>query len=127
MCLCHDSASLYTSTTLLQQAYNKPIHHDSLVLWVKSARFGQSANFGQRACVFHILILEKKHRRRSRWATSQIPMLKFLTAQHPQIRPLSHDSGDRMKMPLDMFYIFNVCKRTKFGIKIFIIDSVSKI
>ena len=81
MCLCHDSASLYTSTTLLQKAYNKSVHHDSLVLWVKSARFGQSAKFGQRACLFHILILEIKLNLECTvdGAPSRIPTLKFLT------------------------------------------------
>ena len=39
---------------------------------------------------------------------SQIPTLKFLTPQHPQVRPLRHDPGDRMKIPLDMFYIVNL-------------------
>ena len=41
-------------------------------------------------------------------APSQIPMLNFIDPPAPQVWPLRHDPGDRMKIPLDMFYIFNV-------------------
>ena len=45
-------------------------------------------------------------------APSQIPTLKFLTPQHPQVQPLGHDPGTRMKIPLDMFYIFYLWEDT---------------
>ena len=38
-------------------------------------------------------------------ATSQIPTLKLLTPA-PQVPPLGHDPGDRMKIPFDMIHIF---------------------
>ena len=32
--------------------------------------------------------------------------IKFLTPKHPQVPPLRHDPGDRMKILFDMYYIF---------------------
>ena len=34
-----------------------------------------------------------------------------LTSQLPQVPPLRHDPGDRMKIPSDMFYIFYLQKK----------------
>ena len=39
-------------------------------------------------------------------APSQIPMLKFLTSQHPQVPLLGHDLGHRMKISVDVFHVF---------------------
>ena len=46
-------------------------------------------------------------------ASSQIPMLKFLTTHHPKVPPLGHDPVNRIKILFNMFPIFNLCKHTQ--------------
>ena len=47
----------------------------------------------------------------------------FLHPSTPQVSPLVHDPGDRIKMPSYMFFYFSFVRtHTKLGIKIFIID-----
>ena len=38
---------------------------------------------------------------------------------YPQVPPLGHDPGSRMKIPSDMISIFHLWVETKFGLKIF--------
>ena len=60
-------------------------------------------------------------------APSQIPTLKFLTLQHPQVAPLVHDPSNRMKILFNMFLSF-ICKKAhKVWYKILEFDSVAKI
>ena len=47
---------------------------------------------------------------------------------YPEIPPLEHYPSDRIKIPSDMFlYLSFVSKHTKFGLKIFEIDSAIEI
>ena len=46
---------------------------------------------------------------RSRWGAIANPheaMIKFLTPSAPQVSPLRHDTGNRMKILINMFSIF---------------------
>ena len=62
------------------------------------------------------------------WAPSQIPMLKFLTPQHPKSHPLGMTPATEWKLCSICFLSF-ICENThtKFGIKIFEIDMVTQI
>ena len=56
-----------------------------------------------------------------------VQKIKFLIPQHPQVPPLGHDPGDRMKIPSNMFYIFHCEKTHNVWFKIFGIDFVIEI
>ena len=59
---------------------------------------------------------------RNRWDAIANPHAIILNPQHPQIEPLGHDPGHRLKILFDMFYIY-ICENTHtVGLKIFVIE-----
>ena len=59
-------------------------------------------------------------------APSQMPTLKILTPQHPQVPPLANDSRNRIRIMFNIFSLLFVTTHAKFGIRNEI-DMVTKI
>ena len=75
---------------------------DPVCLWfyILSQRQGRSKLMGK----LHIgSVMQKK----LECAVSN-PHAQVFTPEHPKVPPLGHDPGNRMKIPFDMFHIFNL-------------------
>ena len=65
----------------------------------------------------NVVMLHIKLERAVDGALSQMPTLKILTPQHPQVPPLANDSRNRIKIMFNMFSLLFVTTHAKFGIK----------